>query len=86
MSAKMKMFFCGFLTLGLLMAAQNVCAASNADGSIFSGGNCVNCGVKTAKKVTIVDGTQKRTCPNCPEFKTKNYAFAEPRYKSIFIV
>ncbi|MBR2273314.1 MAG: trypsin-like peptidase domain-containing protein [Alphaproteobacteria bacterium] len=82
MSAKMKIFFSGFLAFGVLMTAQNVWAANNADGSIFSGGTCTNCRAKTARKVTIVDGTQKRTCPNCPTFKTKNYAFAEPRYKS----
>lgn len=81
MSVKMKLF-CGFLALGVVMSAQNAGAAQ--DGSIFSGETCTNCkAAQTAKKVTIVDGTKNRRCKSCPtpEFKTKNYAFAAPRYK-----
>ena len=81
MSVKMKLF-CGFLALGVVMAAHNVNAAQ--DGSIFSGETCTNCkAAQSAKRVTIVDGTKNSNCKNCPtpEFKTKNYAFAEPRYR-----
>ncbi len=56
------------------------------DGSIFPGGGCDRCSAsrKSDKKVRIVDGPQKRSCPSCPqpEFRTKNYVFAQPRYKS----
>lgn len=56
------------------------------DGSIFPGGGCDRCSAsrKSDKKVRIVDGPRKRVCPSCPtpEFKTRNYVFAQPRYKS----
>ncbi len=56
------------------------------DGSIFSGGGCDRCSAayKSDQKVRIVDGPQKRVCPDCPGavVKNKNYVFAEPRYKS----
>lgn len=58
----------------------------NEDGSIFPGGGCDRCSAsrKSDKKVRIVDGPRKRACPSCPtpEFKTRNYVFAQPRYKS----
>ncbi len=54
------------------------------DGSIFPGGSCERCKAKSGKKVRIVEGVQKRKCAACPtpEFKTRNYVFAQPRYKS----
>lgn len=54
------------------------------DGSIFPGGSCERCSDKPHKKVRIVEGTEKRRCSSCPtpEFTTKNYVFAAPRYKS----
>lgn len=61
-------------------------AVEDKDGSIFPGGGCDRCSAnrKSDKKVRIVDGPRKRTCPTCPmpEFKTRNYVFAQPRYKS----
>lgn len=59
---------------------------TDKDGSIFPGGSCDRCSAsrKSDKKVRIVDGPKKRVCPSCPqpEFRTKNYVFAQPRYKS----
>ena len=58
------------------------------DGSIFAGGGCDRCAnrkPKVDKKgVRIVKETKKAECPACPmpEFKSKNYTFAAPRYKS----
>ncbi len=56
------------------------------DGSIFPGGGCDRCSAsrKSDKKVRIVSGPRERECPDCPmpEFKTRNYDFAQPRYKS----
>ncbi len=53
------------------------------DGSIFPGGSCDRCAKKEPeKKVVIVDDTKSSTdCP-MPVFKTKNYTYAQPRYKS----
>lgn len=59
---------------------------TDKDGSIFPGGSCDRCSAdrKSDKKVRIVDGPKKRVCPTCPqpEFRTQNYVFAQPRYKS----
>ncbi|MCM1324065.1 MAG: hypothetical protein NC218_07880 [Acetobacter sp.] len=56
------------------------------DGSIFPGGSCDRCSAsrKSDKKVRIVDGPRQRVCESCPqpEFRTRNYVFAQPRYKS----
>lgn len=54
------------------------------DGSIFPGGSCERCEPrkKSDKKVRIVEGEATEACPNCPIFKTRNYQFAQPRYKS----
>lgn len=88
MSSKnvLKIFFCGVLAVGMWLSIPLANAAADQDGSIFSGKSCSNCSAtrKSNKQVVIVDGTKKRTCANCPtpEFKTKNYAFAKPRYKS----
>lgn len=61
-------------------------AVEDKDGSIFPGGGCDRCSAnrKSDKKVRVVNGTKKQTCPSCPmpEFKTRNYVFAQPRYKS----
>ena len=52
------------------------------DGSIFPGGSCDRC--SDVQNVKIIDEPQQKRCPSCPtpEFKTKNYVFAAPRYKS----
>ena len=56
------------------------------DGSIFPGGGCDRCSESKIDKdsVRIVEATEKKSCPTCPmpEFRTKNYTFAAPRYKS----
>lgn len=90
----LKKIFCGVLALGLVFGALNVTAATpdcpdcpaDKDGSIFPGGSCDRCSTsnKSDKKVRIVDGPKKRVCPSCPqpEFRTQNYVFAQPRYKS----
>lgn len=88
MSAKniFKVFFCGCFALGIWFSIPSVNAASGTDGSIFPGGSCSNCSAtrKSDKKVRIVDGRKDRTCSNCPtpDFRTKNYTFAQPRYKT----
>jgi hypothetical protein len=57
------------------------------DGSIFPGGGCDRCKNRKPrvdkKAVRIVEESGK-DCPSCPmpEFRTKNYTFAAPRYKS----
>lgn len=60
------------------------------DGSIFPGEGCDRC--KAKRKVRIVEDVRKKDCPSCgaaavnekkcPAFTTKNYVFAQPRYKS----
>ncbi|MBR5599071.1 MAG: hypothetical protein IKW39_03425 [Alphaproteobacteria bacterium] len=56
------------------------------DGSIFPGGDCDRCNESGIDKkgVRIVEETEQKSCPDCPmpEFKTKNYPFTAPRYKS----
>ena len=58
------------------------------DGSIFPGGGCDRCANRKPKvdkkAVRIVAEPQKAECPACPmpEFKTHNYTFSAPRYKS----
>ena len=56
------------------------------DGSIFPGGGCDRCKESSIDKnsVRIVENTEEKSCPSCPmpEFRTKNYTFAAPRYKS----
>ncbi len=66
-------------------SCENCKDPTDKDGSIFPGGSCDRCSKKSGKKVRIVDGTQKRGCSACPtpEFKTRNYVFAQPRYKSL---
>lgn len=83
MSAK-KLLLCGFLGVGLLFGVSSAVAYSNPDdGSIFPGQSCPNCAQqrKSDKKVRVIDGTKQRRCSNC-NFKTQNYEFAQPRYKS----
>ena len=48
------------------------------DGSIFPGGSCERCKKKEAEVVYTPPCAE---CP-VPEFKTKNYTYAQPRYKS----
>ena len=84
MSAK-RNFLSGLLAVGILVSMPCVKAASamGSDGSIFGDEPCTNCSAqrKSNKQVRIVDGTKDRTCPSC-NFETKNYAYAQPRYKS----
>lgn len=67
-------------------SCKNCKAPDDLDGSLFPGGSCERCSERRVsdKKVRIVEGTRKGNCPTCPvpEFKTRNYVFAEPRYKS----
>ncbi|MBQ8750072.1 MAG: hypothetical protein IJZ30_00340 [Alphaproteobacteria bacterium] len=51
------------------------------DGSIFPGGGCDRC---KDNNIKIIEEPKQKSCPTCPtpEFKTKNYVFAAPRYKS----
>ena len=89
-----KKLFCCFAALSICFGALNVVAASaqcvdcppEKDGSIFPGGGCDRCNESKIDKnsVRIVEKTEKQQCPDCqmPEFRTKNYTFAAPRYKS----
>lgn len=57
------------------------------DGSIFPGGSCDRCKdrkPRVDKKAVRIVEEPKNECPSCPmpEFRTKNYTFAAPRYKS----
>jgi hypothetical protein len=57
------------------------------DGSIFPGGSCDRCKdrkPRVDKKAVRIVEKPKNECPSCPmpEFRTKNYTFAAPRYKS----
>lgn len=65
-------------------SCENCKDPDDKDGSIFPGGSCERCQAKSGKKVRIVEGVQQRRCSTCPtpEFKTRNYVFAQPRYKS----
>lgn len=65
-------------------SCENCKDPEDKDGSIFPGGSCERCKAKSGKKVRIVEGVQKSACATCPtpEFKTRNYVFAQPRYKS----
>lgn len=82
MSAK-KILICGFLSVGLLIGVSVANAAYDTDGSMFPGKGCPTCTTqrKSDQKVQVIDGTKKRHCSSC-NFKTKNYEFAQPRYKS----
>lgn len=86
MSAKNihKIFFSGFLTLGLLLSVPSVNAAYAA-GGIFSDGSCTNCSAtrKSNKQVKIVDGTRKRGCSNCSTVERRSYAYAQQKYTSV---
>ncbi len=67
-------------------SCENCKDVNDKDGSIFPGGSCERCKTRPVsdKKVRIVEGTRKGNCPDCPmpQFKTRNYTFAQPRYKS----
>jgi len=81
MSAK-KILLCGFLGVGLMFGISSAVAVSD-DGSLFPGQGCPNCSAqrKSNQEVRVIDGTKKRQCSSC-NFKTQNYEFAQPRYKS----
>ena len=83
----LKVFVSACFAFSVWFCVPNAIAQTDTDGSIFPGGSCKSCSAarKSGKKVRVVDGTKDRTCPSCPtpEFKTRNYVFAQPRYKSI---
>lgn len=67
-------------------SCENCKDPEDLDGSIFPGGSCDRCSGREVSDadVRIVDGTRRGNCPSCemPVFKTRNYSFAQPRYKS----
>ena len=71
MSAKniFKIFFCGFLVIGLYFSTVNAEATPDTDGSIFPGGSCESCRDSNDKDGSIFPGGG---CDRCKERRKSN--------------